>query len=392
MFKLTERDTANLIAIAKVESGFNPDAAAKPLHRADGKETSAAGVFQVTDTTARDMARHSGTAKLNNMVLGEYNRFDADSNIRYGIATYIMKKRMVGNSDDVGEIYIKWNSNPNEYNRYLSSLRQDASTYLDKIDAGLPITATGSTVGYGTDSSNFELPSVFDAAGDISEQQQGWGNADGSTTIWKDGFKRDGTFNYTESIHISAAGTVNTDALTTVGDDGRLQITLSGSQINFRQDNAKISLLPNSMGTIYGEGLNVFGAVGDDIRLVGNNLDVTGVAGSKISVGGNGIDGQSSYDVVRANGADVFILDNSRVDIFNGSGSSTVNMGLNSYIGAYGGNMTVNGNNTGAIWVGGTYSTDATKVFATGATVTVVDNANNVNIYGSGGTVLGGVS
>ena len=51
-YHLGDADVANLLSIAKLESGFNPDAAAKSILRpgdSADKETRAAGVFQVTD-------------------------------------------------------------------------------------------------------------------------------------------------------------------------------------------------------------------------------------------------------------------------------------------------------------------------------------------------------
>src|SRR3990172_2399207 len=49
---LSNKTIANLLAIAKIESGFNPDAAAIDPNF---DRTSASGVFQITDTTANDM-------------------------------------------------------------------------------------------------------------------------------------------------------------------------------------------------------------------------------------------------------------------------------------------------------------------------------------------------
>lgn len=51
-YDLSMQDTANLIAFAQVESGFNPDAAARPIKR-KGKQTSAAGLFQIVDKTEK---------------------------------------------------------------------------------------------------------------------------------------------------------------------------------------------------------------------------------------------------------------------------------------------------------------------------------------------------
>jgi hypothetical protein len=135
-YHLGDADVANLLSIAKLESGFNPDAAAKSILRpgdSADKETSAAGVFQVTDSTAADASKRlSNTKTDNNVTLGSYDRFNYVSNIQYGIAVYLDKKR-VAKSSDVFNIYKAWNSNPNEYNRYQTSLRNDEITYAQEL-------------------------------------------------------------------------------------------------------------------------------------------------------------------------------------------------------------------------------------------------------------------
>lgn len=65
---LRSEDQAILLAIARIESGFNPDAAATT--------TSASGVFQIVKTTA------------NNLGLSQEKVFDAKSNILAGIELY----------------------------------------------------------------------------------------------------------------------------------------------------------------------------------------------------------------------------------------------------------------------------------------------------------------
>ena len=99
---LSETDIANLLAIAEHESGFNPDAASKT--------TSASGVFQILDSTAKDaINRLNGTGLVNSYTFsGNYDRFDIDSNIKVGIAVYLDKKRIAG-SDDIREIYQYYN-------------------------------------------------------------------------------------------------------------------------------------------------------------------------------------------------------------------------------------------------------------------------------------------
>lgn len=65
---LSSEDQAILLGMARIESGFNPDAAAK--------STSAAGVFQFINSTGRAYG------------LNESNRFDAESNVTAGIKLY----------------------------------------------------------------------------------------------------------------------------------------------------------------------------------------------------------------------------------------------------------------------------------------------------------------
>ena len=49
---LANKDIANLLAFAEVESGFNPDAATRH------PKSSASGVFQITDETAKDVMKY----------------------------------------------------------------------------------------------------------------------------------------------------------------------------------------------------------------------------------------------------------------------------------------------------------------------------------------------
>jgi hypothetical protein len=104
---ITEDDIARLVAFADLESGFNPDAA--------NKGSDASGVFQIRDGTAEDAFNR---LKENPSLIGgyqvkgtykDYKRFDPDSNIAVGIAVYLDKKRKA-KSDDVNEIYKRWNS------------------------------------------------------------------------------------------------------------------------------------------------------------------------------------------------------------------------------------------------------------------------------------------
>lgn len=126
---LSQHDIANLLALAKVESGFNPDAST-PSHK-----SSASGVFAITDTTAKDAAnRLSGSDRIGGYkVDGSYDRFNTASNVSYGIAVYLDKKQ-IADSPDVGEIYKAWNTNPQEYNPLLGRLQKDAAQYQKDLD------------------------------------------------------------------------------------------------------------------------------------------------------------------------------------------------------------------------------------------------------------------
>lgn len=121
---LSQKDTANLLALAEVESGFNPDAATT------SRKSSASGVFAITDSTAKDTAeRLSGSKRIGGYeVAGTYDRFNTASNVSYGIAVYLDKKKVAG-SDDVGDIYKAWNTNPAEYNKLLTRLDKHATQY-----------------------------------------------------------------------------------------------------------------------------------------------------------------------------------------------------------------------------------------------------------------------
>lgn len=97
---LSNADIQNLLAIAEHESGFNPDAA--------NADSSASGIFQITDGTAKDAQHRLDESKLigGYDITLPYDRFDPVSNIETGIAVYLDKKRRAG-SDDIADIYKK---------------------------------------------------------------------------------------------------------------------------------------------------------------------------------------------------------------------------------------------------------------------------------------------
>jgi len=117
--QLSNPDIINLLSIAEIESGFNPSAATN-AHPG----TSASGVFQMTDRTAKDV-----TARLNkNPAIGgyeithSYERFDPRANIDLGIAYYLDRKRVAGGSTDIQKIYAAWNTNPTECEKVAEQL------------------------------------------------------------------------------------------------------------------------------------------------------------------------------------------------------------------------------------------------------------------------------
>ncbi|MFZ6709545.1 transglycosylase SLT domain-containing protein [Undibacterium sp. TC9W] len=122
--KLPQHDIANLLALAEVESGFNPDASTT------ASWSSASGVFAITDQTAGDAKnRFSGNKSINGYkVDDEYDRFSTKSNVSYGIGVYLDKKR-IADSDDVGAIYKVWNTNADETAKYKDRLQQHAKQY-----------------------------------------------------------------------------------------------------------------------------------------------------------------------------------------------------------------------------------------------------------------------
>jgi putative chitinase len=123
-WKLSIQDKANLIAFAKIESGFNPNAVS---------HTHASGVMQITHESAKDAhKRLSGSTKIGGHALGDYQPFDINSNIEYGITIYLDKKRRA-NSNAADDIYKKYNSKPSEYSRHLQSLKSDSAKFQEEL-------------------------------------------------------------------------------------------------------------------------------------------------------------------------------------------------------------------------------------------------------------------
>ncbi len=173
------KDIANLLAFAEVESGFNPDAATRH------PKSSASGVFQITDQTAADVLKNMLRALKNEgleqhtagLQLDTYDRFDYQSNIRHGIVVYLEKKRRARNrvyrdakvlaekkgedigtvekisyeaiADDIEVIYGEYHSQlkkdgviKEQYKDTLKKLKENRARYLDAIEKDIPITVS----------------------------------------------------------------------------------------------------------------------------------------------------------------------------------------------------------------------------------------------------------
>ena len=159
-YGLSNKDIANLIAFAKIESGFNPDAAAQ------GDHTSASGVFQITDRTAKDATKRlNGTSRVNGIDAGEFDRFDLDSNIKFGIKVYLDKK-IRAKSDNAYDIYKVWYTDPDEYTKYKDQLDHDSKNFEINLKENKKFVDFISRSGYATETT------VADAEYDYSEGNQ----------------------------------------------------------------------------------------------------------------------------------------------------------------------------------------------------------------------------
>ncbi|MCC7006575.1 MAG: hypothetical protein IT497_08010 [Ottowia sp.] len=136
---LSRQETAHLIAFADAESGFNPDAAAKSIKKTpNGPDTSASGVFQITDETADDAIRLTNVGKVwvRGIKLDIYDRFHYVSNIQYGIVVYLDKKRRAKFSDDILKIYEYWHSEIKFYQKdgtLITPLRPAIQAIFNKL-------------------------------------------------------------------------------------------------------------------------------------------------------------------------------------------------------------------------------------------------------------------
>lgn len=121
------RDIAYLLLIARVESGFNPDAAST--------STSASGVMQITDVTAKDIQQVTSEEKwkksnpfdFNSDAVDSSDRFDARKNIVAGIIQFERAKvKAMARARSIDRAEIE----PLIYQYYHAGL------YFDKNEAG----------------------------------------------------------------------------------------------------------------------------------------------------------------------------------------------------------------------------------------------------------------
>jgi len=121
-YGLSNKDKANLIAFANIESGFNPDAVSN---------SGVGGVMQVESRTANDAKKR--LRGPGGHQLGAYNKFDMNSNIEYGIAIYLDKKRRA-NSEDADKIYIEYNSVKEQHSKHLDHLKTDSALFEEELN------------------------------------------------------------------------------------------------------------------------------------------------------------------------------------------------------------------------------------------------------------------
>ncbi len=362
---MSNKDVANLIAIAKIESGYNPDAAAQ------GNWTSASGVFQITDSTAKDaLNRLDGTARINNIQLGKYDRFDIESNVDFGIAIYLDKK-IRSKSDDVGEIYKKWNSNPDEYNKYLDSLRIDSNHYLDKIKTNTPITISQiGTVDFATNTKNDDTAYNYFSDGKLKSITDHWLSNDGSVLSEVNNFIESGNVGSILKTNINVQGE-KTGYFVGVGDSISL-------------DHTRLTMAPDSHISIFGEG-NTFTSIGSGVwaNLVGSDTHVNFTQSGNV-VGFAGL--RQSY----IGAGNTVWLNSAAVSSVEGNNNRVVMDGSGCYAEIHGSNTTVDSSGTGQrIGLTGAnqhVNASASDVwFHSGSNGAIGGNDNRVVLNGSGG-------
>lgn len=112
---LTPRQVAHVLAIARIESGFNPDAAAGT--------TSASGLGQFVDRTGRSYG------------LGNHNRFDADAQANALVAHFLDNARLAQRRGQGEEyIYAYHHDGPSLRHGGLELSQQQVMPYVDRYE------------------------------------------------------------------------------------------------------------------------------------------------------------------------------------------------------------------------------------------------------------------
>jgi hypothetical protein len=193
------------------------------------------------------------------------------------------------------------------------------------------------------------------------------------------------------SLNVVGSGdTVNaaTNDAVTLGGNGQ---NASDADVDLVQGSgATVSVLDESKVNVCGSNSTIDGGANDSIGAYGSNLTVNSTAGDAIWAGQNGQNSSdASTDLVQGSAVSVTIVDGSRANVC--VSNATVNAGANDTFGAYGSNITVNSSTGDDVWVGmnGQNSSSADLVLGSAPTVNVADGSY-VNVCLSNATITGG--
>jgi hypothetical protein len=234
---LANQDIANLLALAKIESGFNPSAA--------NKSSSASGVFQMMDGTGQYMDQISGTSLVNGYtVSSSYAIFNLISNVQHGIEYYIDLNRMTGNASNIASIYKLYNPSAADQKLIIPRLQADSADFLEQLnanpsnvtnfaDSSLPVTLTNNSdpvYGYSSSGSLNQIVTSWTSAGTLFTDTQYYNPS---------GYSMDGTI-------LPAAYIINGEIQTA---ENTAADTLTGESISsiLTGDSAQIAFLPSGV-------------------------------------------------------------------------------------------------------------------------------------------------
>jgi hypothetical protein len=192
---------------------------------------------------------------------------------------------------------------------------------------------------------------------------------------------------------LGAGVTVNASAgsSVTIGGNGQDANDTQTDTVTISGSWGDVTVLDSSRVNVFENGGTVKGGFNDNFGVFGTGGTViSGGQGTNVWFGQNGQSGPA--DNVTLSGGVVTVVDNSRGDIFDPSG--TVYSGANDNFGVYGsGGTTVFANATDGVWIGGNTKTGAEDFLnAGGASVAVVDNSL-VSISGNvNGSILVGAN